>query len=558
MRNSTLRKFSFLVLCLLVTVFPFKANAAVKAGTNCPKKGQIVVVGTKKFTCIQVSKKLLWNKGVDILPKKTEANSDIDTTLIFTSFTVNSLTFAPGQAISVSASVKSPAGVKETSMVLKNEKYPLVTISTGKLKSGSNFDGIWELNLIIPKDIDPQIYFLEVSATNAKGELVLGKRYEVDVNSKNDIGKTSNAPVDNSPRNSEGLTITCGGSLAACPALSELASDVSECKIERPTPNWENPMSVGFTRPKWIKSPFTQAEILVIPLSFSDLRIDDSFVSRLKQEIKVEDKWLETNSYGKFRANWTIADQESWFNFQGSYADYKAQLNDDFGRRKFVQDLLRNYEKIDLTKYKGILIFGNYSETIIGGMEFGGSIFSTPKGNVQGVSFTFGGSSLHLDHNLGHTIFAFEDLYLIQLVKSGTFKDSNPEKWDIMGGGSNFVAWHRWINGWILDNQVTCLGSELKPSTLYLTNLDKNDGKPKLISAVNAGIATMAEYRFDQSRSRGGLIVYGLDPKIPYGEGPMTGEDMMLQTGQKLSKNGITFEVIAADVDGIYVKVFKS
>ena len=550
-----MKKLLLLFLCTLLISCPINANGAAKAGVSCPKKGQVEVVGTKKFTCVVVGKKLIWNKGINTAPKKSEPIPGLDLTLSFGSVTINSYSFSPGETINVLVSGKSPAGIKETSMILKNEKYPLAGVVTGKLKSGNSVNGIWALDLTIPKNIDPQSYNVEVSATNAKNEFVIVKKFEIRIDPN---GSNPNLPTDNLLRNAEGIVITCGGKLKLCPQLTPSSPDTSVCKIERPTPNWENPMSIGFTRPKWIKAPFSEADVLVIPFSFSDLQVDDSFLTRLKEEIKTEDKWLETNSYGKFKVNWTIPNRDSWFDFKGSYAENKSQLSDDQGRRNFVQDLLRSYDKIDLTKFKSILIFGGYSNTISGGMEFGGSIFSTPRGNVQGVSFTFGRQSLSLDHNLGHSIFAFEDLYLIQLVKAGTFKDSNPEKWDIMGGGSNFVAWHRWINGWIFDQQVSCLASEFKTSVFFLSNLDKNDGKPKLISVASSGIATMAEYRYDQSRSRGGLVVYGLDPKVEYGQGPMTGEDLILQPGEKLTKNGITFEVIDADLDGIYVKVLKA
>jgi hypothetical protein len=189
------------------------------------------------------------------------------------------------------------------------------------------------------------------SITDVKGESSVGKKIEVN------IGGKVVAPINNSPRNSEGLLITCGVGFKSCPALTPHPPSTAECKIERPTPNWENPMTIGFTRPKWIKAPFKTAEVLIIPFSFTDFKVADDFLTSVKAEIKVEDEWITTNSYGKFKINWTIADRESWFDFAGSYVDYKSQLSTDVGRRAFVQDLLRNYQKIDLTKYKSILIF---------------------------------------------------------------------------------------------------------------------------------------------------------------------------------------------------------
>lgn len=41
-----------------------EAATTARAGATCSKKGAIQIVGTKKFTCTAVGKKLLWNKGV--------------------------------------------------------------------------------------------------------------------------------------------------------------------------------------------------------------------------------------------------------------------------------------------------------------------------------------------------------------------------------------------------------------------------------------------------------------------------------------------------------------
>jgi len=53
-----------LIACLCV----FPAHSAVKAGSSCKKIGSISFTSTKKFTCVRSGKKLLWNKGVSLVP----------------------------------------------------------------------------------------------------------------------------------------------------------------------------------------------------------------------------------------------------------------------------------------------------------------------------------------------------------------------------------------------------------------------------------------------------------------------------------------------------------
>jgi M6 family metalloprotease-like protein len=263
---------------------------------------------------------------------------------------------------------------------------------------------------------------------------------------------------------------------------------------------------------------------------------------------------MNTNSYGKFKIHWSYADSANWINLPGTYASYKNQLNSD--SKAFVQAMLQNYSGINLKKYEGLLIVGNRSNSISGGQEFTSTTFSTPSGNIQGVSFTYGLNSTNLEHNIGHTIFALEDLYLHPFFKTAT-SDNWPVKWDIMGGGSDFLAWHRWINRWLDDKQVNCLGDGKKSGVFYLTNINKVDAKVKLVSAVENKVATMAEYRFEPNRKKGGVIVYALDTKFGHGAGPMMGDETMIQNKEKIIKNGYTFEVIDVDSGGVYVRVSK-
>lgn len=62
-------------ISLLLPNFPVNA-ANPKAGTSCPKAGLVQNFSNKKFTCIKVGNKLLWNKGITIsngksIPKPT-------------------------------------------------------------------------------------------------------------------------------------------------------------------------------------------------------------------------------------------------------------------------------------------------------------------------------------------------------------------------------------------------------------------------------------------------------------------------------------------------------
>jgi hypothetical protein len=67
MKNMSRLVISTTVIALCVSTLPIlNAAPTARAGAVCPKKGSVQVVGSKKFTCKTVGKKLQWDKGVSI------------------------------------------------------------------------------------------------------------------------------------------------------------------------------------------------------------------------------------------------------------------------------------------------------------------------------------------------------------------------------------------------------------------------------------------------------------------------------------------------------------
>ncbi len=64
-----LRKRLTVATCLVILISFIGSEAsfsAVKAGSTCAKAGQTSIASGKKFTCVKVGKKLLWNKGTSL------------------------------------------------------------------------------------------------------------------------------------------------------------------------------------------------------------------------------------------------------------------------------------------------------------------------------------------------------------------------------------------------------------------------------------------------------------------------------------------------------------
>ena len=81
-------KRGLIVLALSAVILPSLSTSAIaapKSGASCSKAGAISIVSGKKFTCIKVGKKLIWDKGVLQKPisKPTPQPSKSPTTLIY-------------------------------------------------------------------------------------------------------------------------------------------------------------------------------------------------------------------------------------------------------------------------------------------------------------------------------------------------------------------------------------------------------------------------------------------------------------------------------------------
>ena len=66
------RTVRFVALVLPLVLLAGNSYAAVKPGSVCKKSGQTTTVSGKKYTCIKLGKKLVWDKG-SVVSKPTKA-----------------------------------------------------------------------------------------------------------------------------------------------------------------------------------------------------------------------------------------------------------------------------------------------------------------------------------------------------------------------------------------------------------------------------------------------------------------------------------------------------
>jgi M6 family metalloprotease-like protein len=191
------------------------------------------------------------------------------------------------------------------------------------------------------------------------------------------------------------------------------------------------------------------------------------------------------------------------------------------------------------------------------GQAFLGQIFPTRNGSAKGVSLETAmaaGSFQTLAHELGHTLFGLEDLYLFQ-GSSG----ANPAgPWDMMSSSSReFFGWSKFLNGWLDNQQVRCLSNQIN-TVHYLESLELASEKPKLIVLnLQVGVTIGVEVRQSNNSSSRGVLVYKVDSRINHGEGPITAERELLYEGKSLVIDGWRVSALEEGAEGVLIKVEK-
>lgn len=359
-----------------------------------------------------------------------------------------------------------------------------------------------------------------------------------------------------------------------CPKLdTDSLIKTSFCKIEDQTKDWR--VSSGFPRHPSAIQGKANLKILVMVFELSDRKYPLSAYKNLQKEARETEKLLRRISNQFITIKFVFPEYDSWTRFKTTNEEFNQSLeNPD----KFISKVLGQGAHLNPSSYDAI-----YLHTPIGfEAKFRNSyavgeydslgkpvpLVYQATGNVEG----FGGYS----HGIGHLLFFFEDIY--DQRKSGD--EFHPSGyWDLMGAGGRYFAWFMYLNGWISDDQVQCLPSDLSSATLNLTSTSKLAGK-KLISVLDEpGKLLLIEYRTghvdedllsdgvcNTSGCNGdiheGLVIYFLDTTINHLNGPISvpkqyySKTMLI--GEKVSFKGYQIEFLAKGRKGAYVRVGRA
>ena len=322
----------------------------------------------------------------------------------------------------------------------------------------------------------------------------------------------------------------------------------------------------GFPRPQGVISGAVTPKILFIPLNFPDVpSFSDADLIRVQETLKEVQEFYKKTSYGLVRIEYQILEKSKWPTMDKSAASYglinpRPQQNNT----EALKEILAKVDSsINFDLYDGVTI-----ETVRHpgggvGQAFLGQIFPTRNGSAKGVSLetAMAAGSFHtLAHELGHTLFGLEDLYVF-LNEQRPSVSGGPTpagSWDMMSNSSReFFGWSKFLNGWLEDQQVRCLSNQVN-SVHYLESLEIPSPAPKLILInLQEGVTISVEVRqLDGSSSRG-VLVYKIDSSINHGDGPITAQRDLLEEGKSLLIDGWKVTALEEGTEGILIKVEK-
>jgi hypothetical protein len=330
----------------------------------------------------------------------------------------------------------------------------------------------------------------------------------------------------------------------------------------------------GFPRP--INSLYGKktARILVIPMSFNDLPFraesnpsrpnTKSDLEALKEVIPNVKDAFKKASAGRFEIEIDVLPQSEWWIFnQNIPVVIGAQIN-NFPK---IMDLVATQKstfKFDVyDSYIFISGVGVPGQPGIGAgqAQFGEKNKNGKDGSFNAVLMTgiWTNSGIWI-HELGHSLFAFEDLYLFdQTLDPGRNLGLEvPNKWDLMANANliELLGWNKLLMGWLEDFEVRCL-SDQKTSIHYLTS--DNAGKESKLLTINLapGVTLAAESR-KASSSESGLLLSFINTNTNHGQGPVLAQRFLMTKSDSKSLLGWRISVLDSDADGVLIEATKT
>ena len=378
------------------------------------------------------------------------------------------------------------------------------------------------------------------------------------------------------------ITPTPSETSSPSPTPTPPARSVLNCKI--PVSDGRGDVAIGFPR---ISDRLKSIGNVVIQVVFVDFPDAPATMTTREAFAKVSEaaNLFSELSYG--RLQFAMQPNHKWYRMSKTAKSY-APLNQSFmHHRAYIVEATNLADgDVDFSKTDGVLILANPDARDLGNS---GPAFASIFGNgitLDGKYIANGATSAYdlnywgyiwLNHEFGHAM-GLVDLYAFRPEDSTNPNDYHRfvGEYSLMGLSSlttnspGFLAWERWLLGWIDDDQILCL--QEKTTTTLVTPVQRKSGLKAIVIPLSLTRVVVVESRraegVDKNLTKPGALVYVVDSAVQSGLGPVKvipiepSDNRRLKStraqGESVTVDGVTITVKKSDADGDLIEVIRS
>ena len=584
MNTGVRPSFAKLAIALLATSVVFSSVALVtsasqaavipKPGASCSKLWQKITYRNVTYTCVRVSGKLVWNKGVKVATAKPTPPVPITPQLaLYTGgagaadgandFVTTEFSFVP-QA--------EPSGTnlriflydpRDSSKALASSGFFLKSVTSDWKYYGTNPDGTLYAQLA-----DGQYSIDTVEPTGQSSEY-LRKFYTLNV-------VAGKAQVDGVRANSKGFF----GLTLDLPPAAESFSPVNQCQLRGQDGNLA--MNVGFPARSERLPRQGQIRAIIIPVDFAESPGNGKPAEAFYNMAVGTDKFFRQVSDNRVSFNFQILPKYLRMPFSPSLFKLGTwSQGDSEGYWKAAIKAADPY--VDYSKFDVVYVVSPPSiaaRAIAYGPAFPKK-YQTNDGFVQNGTFSgadayqnFPGASWKwMAHETGH-LFGLHDLYTVD-PDPATFGSWEMMSLNWTNRSIELTTWNRFILDWLRSDQYDCFGSSELAGTTKLIDLvpvgSVARGKKAVFTKLSDSLMLVAEYRATAGldvipTTESGLLVYTVDMKIgsilggwkvlrPSRSTSPTFEDAALQVGESVEVQGVKLTVVSKSATQLQLRI---
>lgn len=480
---------AILISLTLLTAAP--SNAAVKAGAKCTKAGATSTVNGKKFTCIKVGNKLVWNKGVTT---KAGAKPNINPVL------------KPADPVPTPTPTPTPSA---TPTPTPTPQVPLPTEGTicpnvgVKISNSSGFmKCIWQGGLINGA-LTPYVwrYYSNIKLSTSKSN------------------NYTSTPKENTTCTNSGDTFDVVGGILECRWVSGRKLQwIKVNTIKATFSNAKSPVSLDICRLQNSASSIFKGgsgqevagfplinsgdhrmnlkgtnEVLIVPIDFSDFPGGNEVVAQLTNDKMWITDWYQYFSNGQSKFNITtfpgwlrMPKERSAYPSDAKLFDARGRLTgiDNSNRRMadqaqvFIDEITKQF---DLRKFSTVYFFYPDGEFTFTSFIVRNQWFKIKEGEVQ-LNLFSGDKQNEAMQTLLWSYHIHETLHDFR-----TPLHAPGNGWPIgMGSNQSGISlaqnpWEQFQYGWLPEEQIYCDDlATLKTATISLSPVEREDRQTKM------------------------------------------------------------------------------